>query len=209
VKQSFVIGIALLASGCASGLLESDAPPDRIYTLRANGASTEAYATVTDARIKVARPRVAPGLDSDRIAVRTGSHELDYYRGARWEGTAAAIVQSYLVDSLRASGAFALVVPEEAPVTTDYLLDLELAEFHADQAGGGMPTARVRIVATLVDMRDRRLVSSFTTGATVAAQENRLGAVADAMDAATREAAAEIDRRLASDLARDAAASSP
>jgi len=209
VRRNVLIGVALLASGCTSGLLESDAPPDRIYTLRAQEGSVPAGTSRLDAKIKVALPRVAPGLDSDRIAVRTGQHALDYYRAARWGDTAAKVVQSFVVDSLRASGAFALVVPEASPVATDYLLDLELSEFHADQAAGGAPTAHVRIVATLIDTRDRRAIAAFESDAVVVAQADRLGAVADAMERAAGETTAAMATRLAREIGDRAIAGAP
>ena len=209
MRQWLLMGAALLAGGCTSGLLESDAPADRIYTLRATDASAAANESPLGAQVKVSLPRVAPGLDSERIAVRTDRHALDYYRAARWGDTAGKLVQNFVVDSLRASGAFALVVPDESPVATDYLLDLELSEFHAEQAAGGLPTARIRLFATLIDSRDRRVVSSFESGAAVVAQANSLGAVADAMERAANSTTAEMARRLADDIGGRAAAGTP
>ncbi|HSN71171.1 MAG TPA: ABC-type transport auxiliary lipoprotein family protein [Steroidobacteraceae bacterium] len=190
---------ALLA-GCAGSLLESDTPADRIYSLQATAPQAAVATSPVEASIAVARPRVAPGLATERIAVRTDRNEIDYYRGARWGGTAAEIVQSFLVQSLRESGAFALVAPESAPVAADFLLDLELKEFHADQTGAGPPVARFSVVATLIEIRTRRAVLSFVAAAEVPAEADRMGAVVEAMERAANQAAGDLADRMSAAL---------
>jgi len=201
------VAAALVAmSGCGGGLLQSDGPPERIYTLRAAPSSPLHGAEPLDVRLSVARPRVAPGLASERIAVRTGQHELDYYEGARWGDGAAVVVQSFLVDSLRQSGAFALVSSQAAPVAANYLLDLELRDFQAEQEGDAAPVARVAFVATLIEIGSRRALASFDVVAEAPAAVNRLSAVVDAIERAAHEAATELTRRLENALRQSGAA---
>lgn len=194
---------ALLAiGGCGGSLLESDAPAERIYTLqsRAGPMDVSAAREPLAVQLSVARPRVAPGLDTERIAVRARPHELDYYRAARWGAPTAVVVQGFVVDNLRRSGAFALVTPDDSPAAADYLLDLELEDFQAEQRGDTTPAVRVSIVATLIDIRSAMAVDSFQIQRESTAGANRLADVVAALARAADEASTEIADRAATAL---------
>src|SRR5262245_24954148 len=83
--------LTLLLAGCTGSLLDSELPPATSYVLAAAPAAAGGTATQSD--LSIARPDVAPGLDTPRVAVLRGQ-QLDYYRGAVWGGSTSSIVQS-------------------------------------------------------------------------------------------------------------------
>jgi cholesterol transport system auxiliary component len=201
---SAVLG-ALSLAACVGSLLESDAPPDRVYTIQPAAAADDA-ASPLDVRIAVGRPRVAPGLGSDRIAVLQDGRSLTFYQGARWGDTAPEVVQSFLVESLRKSGEFVIVTSADAPISATHLLDLELRDFQAEYADGGRPSAKVAVVVTLIDLADRRAMLAFESAAEADARVERLAAVVDAIEAATNQVAHEISARVADSIRSASAA---
>src|SRR5262245_60638110 len=85
-RTAAVLVMASTSAGCGS-LLETDLPPSTSYVLApAPAASTGVARNEVD--VSIGRPDLAPGLDTERIAVLKGQ-QLDYYRGAQWGGRMA------------------------------------------------------------------------------------------------------------------------
>ena len=95
-KGALVAGLASLCVGCGS-LLKTDLPPSTSYVLAPAPAASTGV-TQSEADLSIGRPDLAPGLDTERIAVLKG-RQLDYYRGAQWGGRTTEVVQTLLVDS--------------------------------------------------------------------------------------------------------------
>src|SRR5688500_4385542 len=74
-----VISVATLSACSTGSLFDSDTPVPTNYVLSPAPAASETT-SAAPADISVSRPDLAPGLDSDRIAVLRG-RLLDYYRG--------------------------------------------------------------------------------------------------------------------------------
>ena len=106
------------------------------------------------------------------------------------------MVESVIVDALRAGGTFSAVFDDTAPYAPRYSLRCALRRFEADYtAGGRAPTVYVVLDCTLGRHRDRELLASFTAQGSAAASEDRLNAVVAAFEAATATAMAELERR--------------
>jgi len=195
-------GIVLLAAlaGCTGSLFKSDSPEPRTYALRPAPAPVQGVERLP-ASIRIGRPRAAPGLDSNQIAVLKDERELDHIRAAQWGDRAPRVLQAFLVASLDASGLFASVTPDDSPVPANYLIDIELRDFEVVYADAGPPVAKVLLVASLLATSERTLVDSFELGAEVHATENRLGPIVAAMEQASREVASELARRTAAAVA--------
>ncbi|HEU4485490.1 MAG TPA: hypothetical protein VFR96_08385, partial [Povalibacter sp.] len=104
---------------------------------------------------------------------------------------------------------FRSVATEQARVSSDYLLDVEVRDFQAEYAGAAnVPVAHVTLVGRLVRIRDRKLLEVMTATATQPARENRLSAVAAAFEAAMREVALDLARRTAERAGQDQSAAS-
>ena len=78
-------GIGVAMSACTGSLLETDLPPSAIYVI-APAPAPPLQGAALPVDLSIGRPDVAPGLDTNRIAVLKG-RRLDYYRTARWGGS--------------------------------------------------------------------------------------------------------------------------
>jgi cholesterol transport system auxiliary component len=197
--------LTLACTACTGSLLDSKMPASAAYVLAPAPAAPAGAAATAEVDLSIGRPDMAPGLDTERIAVLKG-RQLDYYRAARWGGNSVEVVQTLLVDSLEDQRLFRSVTAEQARVAGDYVLDVEVRDFQAEYADeNAAPNAHVTIVGRLIRLVDRQLVSTMSAESRSKASDNRLGAVVAAFESAAHEVALEIARQTAADVAGDAA----
>jgi cholesterol transport system auxiliary component len=202
VALTLAIIIALGVAGCSGSLLDSELPVSTTYVI-APAAAAQATGPVMPVDVSIGRPDMAPGLDTERIAVLKG-RQLDYYRGARWGDNAIEVVQTLLVDSLEDQRLFRSVTAEQARVAGDYVLDIEVRDFQAEYAAeNAAPSAHVTIVGRLIRVVDRELVATILAESHGKAQDNRLGAVIAAFEAAAHEVALDLARKTAVSVTDD------
>ena len=205
IRSSIVGACVLVLAACnTSSLLDSELPTPSSYLLAPlppAATATQSPASLVD--IAIARPDVAPGLDTPRIAVLRG-RQLDYYRGVQWGGNTLEVVQAFLVASLQDQKVFRSVTSEQARVAGAYMLDTEVRDFQAEYNGGAAePTVRITIIGRLIRIADRALVDSVPATATRKASSNRMTAVAAAFEAAAHDVAATMARDTAAAVSRD------
>jgi cholesterol transport system auxiliary component len=156
----------------------------------------------------VQRPEAGPGLDSERIALLRSEQRFDFYAASRWAAPAPILIESLMIDAVRASGTFSTVLDDSAPFAPHYNLRCALRRFEADYTRGGRaPTVFVALDCTLGRHRDRELLASFTAQGSAVASEDRLNSVVAAFEAATTAAMAELARGSSEAVARNPAAS--
>jgi cholesterol transport system auxiliary component len=201
-RGAWVSVVALACSACGS-LLETDLPPSASYVLApAPAASTGVARSEVD--LSIGQPDLAPGLDTERIAVLKG-RQLDYYRGAQWGGRTIEVVQTLLVDSFEDQQLFRSVTPEQSRVASAYVLDISVRDFQSEYAGDdAAPTAHVTIHGRLIRVVDRQLVDTFAATAQSKASDNRMGAVAAAFESAAQKVVLELAQKTAAAIAGDA-----
>jgi ABC-type uncharacterized transport system auxiliary subunit len=203
ITKVLSVATLLLLSACTSGLLETKFDAPTTYVLAPLPAADGKNSSTVDLAVGIPTP--APGLDTERIATLHAARRLDYYRDARWGATAASVVQSLIVASLQNQYVFRSVTPEQARVSATHLLDLQLRDFQAEYASeGATPTVRVTVIATVMRLKDRKLLASFPVAASVPAQENRLDAVVAAFESASQQAIAALNKQTVAALANDA-----
>ena len=179
-------GAGLLA-GCG-GLFQSHQSAPQVYELRPPAGA--ALAPRVAATLVLARPSARPGLDSERIAVRLPDRRLDAFAGSRFSAPVTVLVQSLLIEELRARGGFEAVVAERGAFDGRYLLQTEVREFAAVYPSeGAAPLVRVALHAELGRATDRRLLATLDGQGEKAAAGNRLRDVLAAFEAAYAEAA--------------------
>jgi cholesterol transport system auxiliary component len=201
-KGAVVAGLASLCVGCGS-LLETKLPESTSYVLAPAPASSAGVAR-SDADLSIGRPDLAPGLDTERIAVLKG-RQLDYYRGAQWGGRTVEVIQTLLVDSFQDQQLFRSVTAEQSRVSSEYVLDVSVRDFQAEYASeGAAPTAHVTIFGRLIRVVDRQLVDTFSATAQSRATDNRLGAVSAAFETAAHQVVLELAQKTATVIAGDA-----
>ncbi|MGH8176160.1 MAG: ABC-type transport auxiliary lipoprotein family protein, partial [Steroidobacter sp.] len=187
---------------CTSSLLDTDLPPTVIYVIAPAPASVT-QARTADVDISIGRPDVGPGLDTNRIAVLKG-RQLDYYRAARWGGSATEVVQTFLVNSLEDQRLFRSVTAEQARIAGDYVLDIEVRDFQAEYvADGEAPKVRVQMIGRLIRIVDRELVATVAAEAQSVASADRMHAVAAAFETSAQKVAIELAQKTAAAIAGD------
>ena len=197
-----VLTVTMLgAAGCGS-LLDTDLPASTSYVLAPAAASSTGIAR-SEADLSIGRPDLAPGLDSERIAVLKG-RQLDYYRGAVWGGRMTEMVQTLLVDSFEDQQLFRSVTSEQSRVAGEYVLDVSVRDFQAEYAGASeAPTAHVTILGRLIRVTDRQLVETFAATAQSKANDNRMSDVAAAFETAAHKVVLELAQKTAAAVAAD------
>lgn len=193
--------LAPLSAACFSGF-NSNQIPQQTYVLKlpgapdARGAAAQARGTEAGGSLEVLRPTADAGLSGAGIAVLRPGERLDYYSGARWAEPAPALLQALVIATLRQHGRFTLVETDSGPFDAQYLLSLELTHFEADYGDSGPPTVRVELVCALGERRGRQPLESFTVRGAAIASADRMQAVVDAFQQATRAALGQLGARL-------------
>lgn len=202
LRTALVFGLLAGVAGCTSSLFDSEAPANRTYVLAPAPPVASTQASAMD--IVVSEPAAAPGLRSERIAVLHPDRHLEFYAGARWGGTAAEVMQSLLIGSMRNQHAFRSVTAASSGSAATHVVDIELRDFQAEYAvGRDAPSVRVTLVANLLRLSDRKLVAVIPATAVVPASENRLTQVVAAFEAAAQQVALSVSRDAAVAIASD------
>jgi len=198
--------VASLALAGCGGLLETTIPAPQAFVLRLPPRAPAAPAEPPHGSVLLQRPEAGPGLDSDRIALLRSDNRFDFYAASRWAAPAPDVVESVIVDALRATGSFSAVFDDTSPYAPRYSLRVTLRRFEADYTSGGRaPTVFVVLDCTLGRHRDRELLASFTAQGSAVASEDRLTAVVAAFEAATAAAMAQLEQSTAGALAAQTA----
>jgi ABC-type uncharacterized transport system auxiliary subunit len=187
VRFAAVLLGCVLAAGCTGSLLKSELPVPQTYRLTPLAAESTAAAPF-DALLLVGRPVVAPGLDTERIAVLRPDRRLDYFSGSQWGAALPDVVQEAVIESLQNGGRLRGVERDLGSFRPDFVLHIDVRAFQAEYAGDGAPRAHVDLFATLGRLNDRGSVLSFTASATEDAHANSMTAVAEAFDKAQQSA---------------------
>ncbi len=187
-------GVLLWVAGCSG--FHSNESATQVYTLDPVFAASKAAAPDTAANLQLLRPLVAPGLDTERIALRRSEQRLDYYAASRWPEPLPEFLQSLAVEALRATGKYRTVQANGAAFASDQVLQIEIRRFQAEYAGDGPPTVHVQLLATLGQRADRKVLASVSADSSVPAVENRMQAVVAAFQKATAAALSELAERL-------------
>jgi ABC-type uncharacterized transport system auxiliary subunit len=201
--------LSLALPGCG-GVFDSTLPAPQSYVLRLPPA-TAPTSVPTGGSVLLQRPEAGPGLESERIALLRSDQRFDFYAASRWAAPAPDVVESVMIDALRATGAFSAVFDDSSPFAPRYNLRCTLRRFEADYtsektAGGGAPTVQVALDCTLGKHRERELLASFTAQGSAVAGEDRLNAVVAAFESATAAAMAELARAVSAALVDEKAA---
>ncbi|MEO8063363.1 MAG: ABC-type transport auxiliary lipoprotein family protein [Pseudomonadota bacterium] len=198
MKARLSILLGVLAMGGCGGVFESEIPAAQAFVLRLAPRPAATPSATPHGSVLLQRPEAGPGLDSDRIALLRSDHRFDFYAASRWAAPAPDMVESVIVDALRAGGNFSAVFDDTSPYAPRYSLRVALRRFESDYtAGGRAPTVFVVLDCTLGRHRDRELLASFTAQGSAVASEDRLTAVVAAFEAATATAMAQLDQSIA------------
>jgi cholesterol transport system auxiliary component len=181
LAAALVLPIAL--GGCIS--VFPKAKPVQMYSF---GAAVPAPAAPSAAVMVLKGQTVfPPAAGGDRILTSTGA-DAAYIGGARWVTPASLMFDAALLRAFDAPGSPRLVERGE-PLAAPSTLRLDVRSFEVRYPG---PSAVVQVRATLIRNADRSLIAEKMFDATVAAGDNRQGAIVSAIDQATVKVIADI-----------------
>jgi cholesterol transport system auxiliary component len=182
VCRAGLLAFAGTLPGC--GLLPEVSKPVDLYTLTPKTSYPESLQDV-DSQLVVELPNAATSLDTPRIALQRTPFTLEYYANSAWTDNSPIMVQTLLIESFESTRAITAVGREGLGLRPDFVLRTDLREFEAIyEDGSPNPVIWVRINAQVVQMPDRRIISSATFERRDAAQGTKLPDIIAAFDEA-------------------------
>lgn len=183
-----MIGLAVAASGCVGGLLETTPPKPR-YLVGYVDAGAVAGADV-DWSLIVENPGASRAYDTTKIAVSPTPGRIEYFGGGEWASRAPVVVQMAMIQAFEDSGRI-LAVGNRADIgLSDYALQTDIRRLDLDVANGNR-SARVDIYVRLTNGRSK-VFAARTFSAAAPARSNSGDDVAAAFDAALQTVVADV-----------------
>jgi cholesterol transport system auxiliary component len=186
----------LLLTACAGSLFKDKAPPPTMYLLKPapkTPTPDAANSVAMTTNLAVLKPRVRPGLNTDRIAALYPDRHMDYFADVRWSGPLDDVLQDLAVQEFHINPGLRNVSADASAFASPYWLEIEVMDFQAEYAASGSaPTVHVHLLARVGNSADRRVLARFEPDVREAATDNRMSAIVDAYNRAADEALAEI-----------------
>lgn len=200
MKPLLIATLCGLLVGCSG--LRSSRSVEQVYVLHANSAALKpSGGEVVAGVLRVPRPSVQPGLDTNRVALTRADNELDYFADSRWGESLPKVIGAFAAESLAHANLFETVVGVDgSSVPGDFDLLLTVRHFEAVY-GDGVPRAQVTFECVLLGGAPRHVLGRCDAEAQEPAGENRLGAIVGALERAAQKAMADAGSR-AAELAR-------
>jgi ABC-type uncharacterized transport system auxiliary subunit len=177
-----------------SGMLDSDAPAERVYWLEPLIMQQTGVADVALPSLALS-VGAAPGLDTDRLLILGPGARLNYYASARWPGDIREVFESLLRTTLESTGRYSRVTAGPASRSTDWVLELEVRELYT-LAKASETADMVRIVLSgYVSCPESD--HAILTQAAIGIEDNQLSKIVDAYQRAFHEVSRQLVTRLA------------
>lgn len=188
---SALLCASLLSLGACQSLIPQGAPPAKIYTLNAPHVQNAKYNAKTLPSVKVLLPQAAPGLETERVALRKGNNRIDYFRDIKWADTSNALIQAMLVESFDNSNAFKAVGNDLIEFDTDYNLLVEIRDFQIEYKND-KPYAYLRFVTKLINTTSKKIVMTRTYQAKENASGDDIQSIMQSFDNAYKQIATQM-----------------
>ncbi|MDQ7812017.1 ABC-type transport auxiliary lipoprotein family protein [Brevundimonas sp.] len=189
IRSSIKIAVAaagvLAVAGCA--LLSS---PDPVQTYRFGGPAAATAAAEGQAglrQVSLRRVEFPEAVEGDKILGVTGT-ETAYIAGARWVSPASDLYMESLENAFSAQATRVRVIGPRELSRGERSLNVDIRAFEARyDAPGAAPTVVVTARARLLALPDRSVAAERTFTVQQPASENRVSAIVEAFDIATRD----------------------
>lgn len=181
--------VAVALSGCA--LLKS---PEPVQTYRFGSAQADSATAFAGAPVQVQLRRIEfpQATEGDKLLGVTGA-ETAYIKGARWISDARDLYTASLESAFAAQSSRVRLIGtrEMTPATRALALDVRTFEARYP-APGAAPTVVVTVRARMLTMPDRDVSAERVFTVEQPAGANRVSAIVQAFDVATRDINAQI-----------------
>lgn len=185
IKIAALAAGAFALAGCA--LLSS---PDPVQTYRFGGpaaASAAAEGQSNLRQVSLRRVQFPEAVEGDKILGVTGT-ETAYIAGARWVSPATDLYMESLENAFAAQATRVRLIGPRELTRGERSLDIDMRAFEARyDAPGGVPTVVVTARARLLALPDRTVAAERTFTVQQPAAENRVSAIVEAFDVASRD----------------------
>ena len=185
IKLAAAAAGALALAGCA--LLST---PDPVQTYRfggpaAAGAAAEGQAGLS--QVSLRRVQFPEAVEGDKILGVTGT-ETAYIAGVRWVSPAADLYMESLENAFAAQATRVRLIGPRELIRGERSLDIDMRAFEARyDAPGAVPTVVITARARLLALPDRTVAAERTFTVQQPAAANRVSAIVEAFDIATRD----------------------
>ena len=190
IKFAAMAAGVLALAGCA--LLSS---PDPVQTYRFGGPAAASGATEGQAglrEVNLRRVQFPEAVEGDKILGVTGT-ETAYIAGARWVSPASDLYMESLENAFAAQATRVRVTGPRELIRGERSLDIDMRAFEARyDAPGATPTVVITARARLLALPDRTVAAERTFTVQQPAAANRVSAIVEAFDAATRDLNAQV-----------------
>ena len=190
IKLAVVAAGALAVAGCA---LLSSPPPVQTYRFggpAAASAASEGVAGLTQVNLR--RVQFPEAVEGDRLLGVTGT-ETAYIAEARWVSPASDLYMESLENAFAAQATRVRLIGPRELIRGERSLDIDMRAFEARyEAPGAVPTVVVTARARLLALPDRTVTAERTFTVQQPAGANRISAIVEAFDIATRDLNAQI-----------------
>lgn len=170
--------------GCAAvSAISGAATPLDAFALAPLSGTAAANGT---RHVVIELPTASGAIATNRILVKPSRLQAAYLPGAAWADPAPEMIQTLLVQSLQASGAFRLVGRSTLGLFPDNTVLTEIRAFQGEPGPEGGPAfvARVALTMTVVREADRAIVASRSFEAKAGAADGAAPRIVAALDAA-------------------------
>ena len=193
LRLAAVLALGLAAAGCTpvaqfmalGERVEAVTEPNALYVLTPTNTFDPALPEVRR-QLVIEEPIAASHLDTDRIAVKPGPYQVEYFPESRWADRAPLLVQRLLVESFENTGKVASVSAQRIGLASDFLLFTDLREFQAATTpeSGDAVLVTVQLNLKVVDEVSGLIIASANFGEVVEAAGEDTPSVVVAFDAA-------------------------
>ncbi|WP_029415091.1 ABC-type transport auxiliary lipoprotein family protein [Brevundimonas bacteroides] len=184
--RSLVLAAAAVAlSGCA---LLSSPDPVQLYRFGESGGTTASAVTVaTPVQVRLRNVEFPAASRGDRILGTTGQ-EAAYIAGARWVSPAQQLMSQSIESAFGDQARTVRLIGQRELTPATRVLDIDVRTFEAryDYAGA-VPVVTISARARLLRFPERTVVAEEVISVSESAGENRVSAIAQAFDLASRE----------------------
>lgn len=178
-RRLIQIGALVPLAGCVGGH-----EPPRKFSLRPLPALDNSGPSWS---LGIDVPQALKGLDTERIAIKSGPNELKYYADADWIDLAPEMVQMVLVRSFQNHTRLDVGTRGLGVGQPDFLLSSYLQDFQAETGGGG----QVTLVASLSPATRRKIVRTKSFQAEIRSDDH-IDAIVSAFEEALHRVATDL-----------------
>ena len=201
---SAILLLSTFLVGCSS-LLPKGGPAPRLYTLNTVKWTQDNAMSVIPVSLKIVKPQVTPGLDTERVALRQGANQIDYYADVKWAADAPSLIQSVITDNFTKTRRLKAVSNDLAPLKSDYTLVLNVTDFQMDSA----LQAHVAWDAKLIRAQDDTVIRNFYYDERQEAAASDMAHIATAFDVAQQHAVEKLVKDTLAVLRHEPAVTTP